>query len=412
MPIEPNENMPLTYDEEYNIMLQGFDVSLVPSDQGPDFFYVTLYEGGSEVYAEDIPMPEPQPGETSEETIENVAQAAIDIFEAERGTLGEGAGAEMTATKKRAWVDLDCYHEEWFLSFKGTEYEDLAYNLLKDYHSIDLEQSAQDDVLLELYDKEKEICFELKMLNLERLKAMSPVPQIVIIQAKKKAYFNDTEMMRCFLDKFCGDPLEGKVVNLMNELIDIQQQISDHEQGQESFYERRNEIERQMDALSLEALQKNVIEKIPTSGIEAFPNMAGEVAELMEGVELDVPLEPMMPNPFQAGRYAQMTPPEEPDDTYAQEWKPVEDRIKEKGEVHEGLDPAETLVDIPFKEGDKVKLKKKLEVSAPANGVKSTFESGATGYIDTEYDRNGDCYMVAFDDGGCVKVPADYLSAA
>jgi hypothetical protein len=406
------ETVPQTYDEEYTLVLKGFDVVIVPSDQGPDYYYVTLYEGtNNEVFSEDIPIPETQPGDTSEDTIENVAQAAIDIFEAERDTLGEGAGAEMTAKKKVAWLGNCTEHEEWFMSLKGTEYEEIAYGLLKDYLSIDVESTAQDDVLHELYDREAELEYELKMLDLERMKAMPVGTQVIIIKAKK-AFLGEAEVMQEFLDKFCGDPLEGKVVQLLDELINVKQDIKKHQEGADDFWDRRQDVERQMEALTLEALQGNIIDKIPTSGIEAFPNMAGEIAELMEGVEMDAPLEPTMPNPFQASKRSQMTPPEEPDDIYAQEWKSVEDRIREMGEVHEGLDPAETLVDIPFKEGDKVKLTKKFETVAPLNGVKVTLSSGAVGYIQNEYDRNGECYMVAFEDGGCLKVPADYLKSA
>lgn len=399
-----------TYDEEYNIVLKGYDVAIVPSDQGPGFYYVTLYEQGDDVFKEDVPMPEPQPGETEEESIQNLAQAAIDLFEASRGTLGEGAGAEMTAKKRIKACGLNYGHEDWFMGFKGTPYEDTAYNLLKNYYALELEQTGQDDVLLELYDQEKELEHELKMLDLERMKSVPPNTQIIVIQGKK-AYFGEAEMYREFMLKFKGDPLESKVVQALNKLLDVKQQIRTHEEGQESFWDQFADLERQMEALSEEALQANVLDKIPTEGIEAFPNMAGQVAELMEGVELDEPLEPMMPNPLQASRRAQMTPPEEPDDTYAQEWQSVEERIVEMGKDHEGLDPAEVTHE-SFSDGDRVKLKKKLEVPGPMNGVKKIFESGATGYIDSLYDRHGDCYMVTFDNGGLVKVPVDALTKA
>ena len=397
-----------TYDEEYNLVLKGYDVSIVPSDQGPGYYYVTLYESGTEVYADDVPLPEPQPGETEEESIQNLAQASIDIFEASRGTLGEGAGVEMKAKRRIKSCGLFYGHEEWFMTLKGTQYEDMAYDLLKNYYSTDFEQMAQDDVLLELYDKQKEIEYELKMHDLERMKNMPPNTQIIVIQAKR-AYLGEADMYTDFLNKFKGDPLESKVVKLLNELLDVKQQIRQHEEGQKSYWDQLQEIEYQMESLSEEALLANVLSKIPTEGIEAFPNMAGQVAELMEGVELDEPLEPMMANPFQASRRAQMAPPEEPDDTYAKEWEPVEERIEEKGKEHEGLDPAEVTID-SFSDGDRVKLNKKLEVPGPMNGVKKTFESGSLGYIDSLYDRHGDCYMVTFDKGGLVRVPAEYLT--
>lgn len=443
-----------TYDEEYNIILQGFDVSIVPSDQGPGYYYVTLYESGTEVFADDVEMPEPQPGEVEEESIQNLAQAAIDIFEASRGTLGEGAGINMSAKRRIKSCGIFDYHEQWFMGFKGTQYEDMAYDLLKNYYGIEYEQTAQDDILYELYDKQYELEYQLKMTDLERMKAMAPNTQIIVIQGKR-AYLGDSDMYKEFLAKFKGDPLEGKIVKLLSELLDVNHSIRQHVEGQDSYFDQLRELEFQMEALSEEALQANVLSRIPTEGIEAFPNMAGQVAELMEGVEMDEPLEPMMANPFQAAKesvpfqsrtpdgylvkgevqrskpyqapegynrvfspaeifetgrkQAQMTPPEEPDDTYAKEWEPVEERIEEKGEEHEGLDPAEVLIDT-FTVGEKVKLKRKLEVPGPMNGVKKIFESGATGYIDSLYDRHGDCYMVAFEKGGLVRVPAEFLT--
>ena len=399
-----------TYDEEYNIILQGYDVAIVLSDQGPGYYYVTLYENGAEVFADDVLMPEPEFNDIEEDSIRDVAQAAIDIFEAERGTLGQGAGAEMTANTRNACLN-ECF-DEWYMGFKGTAYEDMAYNLLSKYYALDLQMMEQDDVTHELRDRVAQIEYELKMLNLERMKTLPANTQVIIIQSsKKKSWIGDTAEYKEFVDKFTGSPLEIKVINLMKELLDVNQKLRLQEEGRKTFYQEEDELRRQMEALAEEALQVNLIDRLPTEGIEAFPNLAGELAELMEGVEMEEPLVPTMPNSFQARR-AQMAQPEEPDDIYAKEWEPVENRIIEKGEVHEGLDPAETLADLPFVEGDKVSLKKKFETVSPINGVKVILESGSSGYIESEFDRAGDCYQVAFENGACLVVPADYLKSA
>jgi hypothetical protein len=412
MPGQNEQIEPSTYDKEYTVVLKGFDCKVVPSTLGDGYYKVTLVENGGEVFSEDIPVPVEQDGETAEESIENMAQAAIDLFEGSRNTLDQGAGATLKASIQKKAFYIDDQKEEWFMSFKGTSYEEMAYQLLKQYYAADIEMSIQDDTYQELNDKSTDLMFQLNMLNLERMKASPANTKIVIVQGSQKSACYGAEAMRMFLDKFTASPLETQVVKLMSELLEVEKQIELHSDTIENCWKTHSDLDQQMEALAMEALQVNVLSKIPTEGIEAFPNMAGQLAELMEGVEMDAPLEPM--SILSASRKrADEEPKDEPKRNPAMypEWEQVVDRVIQKGETHLGLDPAEVeLGEMPFHIGDKVSLSKKFDTVTPLTGQGITFDKGSKGYICSIHDGHGDCYVVAFEDGGRVNVPADYLS--
>lgn len=390
-----------TYDSQFDLLLDGFDVSIRPSDYGEEYVFVTISEGNSEVFNRDVPITPPQEGESTEQVIENTAQAAIDIFESERGTLGQGAGAEVMATKKEALCTWEMKnHEEWYLSFKGTEFEDLAFNLLEDLYSLDLEDNTVDDTSSELYSEMDKIEYELKMLNLERMRSMPAGAQIIIIQAskiEKKAWFMDVSETKDFLDAFTDTPFEADALKLVNRYIEIREEINQREEATDDIWSRRWEIENQMESLSLEALQQNIMDKIPTEGIGVFPGMAADLAELMEGVSIDEPLDVMPP----------FSPPADP-------FEPVrafkEAEVKEKGKGHLGLDPAEVSSEkrLDFVKGDSVELTKVWEGST-TGGVPLTIEKGTKGTIQNEFDGHGDCFMVHFEGGSFLKVPGELL---
>ena len=393
----------LGYDQEYTMLLFGYDVAIVPSDMGPDYFYVTLHELGAEVFGEDIPIPPIQPNETNEESINNVAQTAIDMFESQRGTLGEGAGAMEASVKKLAFMwqrDM----ESFYMKLKGTPYEEMAYNLIERYYEVEVEEAAYVDAASDERAECANIEHQLKMLNLQRMQMSKADTKVIIIQATyKESWIGDAEEIQRFLDKFISSPLEGSVVKLISSYLDLKEVIRKQEMGIEDFWESRSDIRSQMESLEMEALQVNVVEKIPTSGLDAFPAMGEEIAELMDGVAMDEPLEPMSDlMPFTAGK-----DPEEED-----EFIPVEDRIEELGEFHKGLDVAEVIPpeNKSFEIGDEVKLSKEFEVFNVA-GALTVLSKGALGVVESLGDGTAENYVVRFlEDQVCIPIPSKILT--
>lgn len=99
---------------ESRLLLSGFDAIISPSEDIPDAYHVVLEEGGAQVYETDIPVNldefegDNEDLDGSDALLEEVGKAAIDLFEAERGTLGQGAGAtDMEARTKRASKEKD-----------------------------------------------------------------------------------------------------------------------------------------------------------------------------------------------------------------------------------------------------------------------------------------------------------------
>ena len=388
-----------TYDTQFDLVLSGFDVALTPSQFGDDYVFVTITEGNDKVFSQDIPVSPMQQGESTGDVIENTAQAAIDLFESERGTLGQGAGAEIMATTKKGnlcIVELKD-HEDWYLSFKGTEFEDAAFNLLEDLYALDLERNSVEDTSTELYSEMSDIEYQLKMLNLERMRSIPAGSQIIIIQAskfKKHAWFSDAKDTKNFMDAFSDSQFEPEVLKLMNRYIEIREEINQRDESHNDIWDRESEILNQMESLSLEALQKDLVEKMPTEGISAFPGMAMDLAELMEGISIDEPLEGMPPfamdiDPFDPVRANKVSD------------------VIEKGKTHLGLDPAEIEKEklLPFMKGDKVEVTKGWETST-AGGVPHDIKKGLKGVVQNVFDGHGDCYMVHFEDGSFIKAPS------
>jgi hypothetical protein len=374
-----------SYDKEFNLLLDGFDVKIMPSDKGPEYLWVTLIENGGEAFQDDISIPETKEDEKPEDTLQNAAQVAIDLFEASRGTLGMGAGAaDMKSANKQAslWsVGLD---EEWFMSFKGTPFEDQAYDLLSNQYELDLEMATAEDSSVDISRRISKLDFELSMLNLERLRCAAANTKIIIVQAKLATGRTacEAEIVSAFLDKFTGSAQEPKVVKLLKEYLSLKDQLSKFDESMQDFWARSSELASKKDNLSMEALQINIDKKMPTSGLDSFPNMGNAIADLMKGVTMDEELMPMF-----ASKKA----------------------LEENGDFHDGLDPAEIPVDDrKFEVGDKVSLSKKFD-SMNAGGVATSFDKGSKGVVENLYDGHGDCVVVGFDDGGSVIVPVGYL---
>ena len=283
--------------------------------------------------------------------------------------------------------------EEWFLSFKGTPYEDIAYDLLDDLYSIQLEHDSFDNVLADKNQELSKLEYQLKKLQLDALRSAPIGKEIIVVHANKRAWFGDSAELQTYIDSFVGTPQESDAIKLVKEYLDIKEDIDKFDEDSSDFYKRENEVKDKMEDLSTEALQSNIDAKIPTTGLEAFPSMAGELAELMDGVSLDTPLEPFT---FLASKKA------------LEEVEPVEKRIIEIDT--EGIDPAEIPEEdrLDFQKGDKVTLTKTLEVET-IGGIPHKFEKGTKGEISSNFDGQGHVFMVKFDDGGLVMVPSDHL---
>ena len=545
-----------TYDNEYSKLLRGYEVTLFPNMENPGYYTVSLSEKGSEVFKQDIPNSSQDPDELEEETLNDIAQAAIDIYESAKGTLGLGAGAEppkgpkkaRKTMKKLSYLSCDSTHEEWFMNLKGTVYEQQAYELFSRYLDAGYTQERDSETVDSLYAKCNDIEYQMKKLDLERMKSMPAATQIIIIQGKKRGYEQpdftggdldslsesiwtelrhreedlnhivnsyegfpgiiqgeleafasnfkiegvenadwkgiadlaiswvnnaptqasknrqgkkeaslwEVEIVQDYLDKFIACPLESQAVKLVKQYIEVKEELNQAFDLEDDRWAEMQEIEGQMEALSLEALYVNVIDKIPTEGMEAFPNMAADVAEMMEGVSLEPSLMDNNPATVLARKKAQYSQsyPDAPDpkfqvgdmvsesdgsrpgkitfvkeyDEYQGTWKyrvedeagsqkirdeislklarkkafeevePVEDRIQELGEYHEGIDIAE--VDYPdnatWNNGDRVQLKKELEV--PSWAGKKKFKAGTKGVIDELFDKGNQIYLVALED--------------
>jgi len=390
------------------IVLQGFDAIITPSQFGDAYAFVILAEQNDEVWSGDIPLPQEQEGATID-LIKEAAQAAIDIFESERGTMGMGAGAEVpeqgveVMANKTAFTYETMAHEEWYLSFKGTQFEDVAFNLLEDLYSLELEQATAEDTNTELWAEQTEIEHQLKMLNLQRMREIPAGSKIIIIQAhtyKKHAWFDDHAELQTFVDSFASTSIEPEVMKLVNRYLDVRQELNKRDESHDSMYEARQAIENQMESLSLECLQRNVIEKIPTEGIGVFPEMAADMAELMEGVSIDEPLAEMPAfhgMPFETMRASKNS-------------EDAKREVNEIGKTHLGLDPAEIFTEdrLPFLKGDKVQISKALE-TATAGGCAMGLAVGLKGVVMTEFDGHGNSFVVRFEDGSHLNVPAKNL---
>lgn len=287
--------------------------------------------------------------------------------------------------------------EEWYLSFKGTPYESMAYDLLSDLYALDLELTAHAEVMHDRQDDLSRLEYQLQMLNLDRMRDMPDGQQVIVIHAKTKlAWFGEAADIQEFIDAFTGSPQESEAMRVIREYLTVKEFINKLDEGDDDFWARREELTNQMESLSLEALQRNVEEKIPTTGIEAFPEMAGEIAELMQGVTMDSPLEPRS---FMGSE----------DKDKKDKFVPVEDRIIEVDT--DGLDSATTEQKdrLKFEKGDSVTLSKTWDVHN-AGGAPHTFPKGTKGQISSIFDGQGHEYMVQFDDGGLVRVPVDHLN--
>jgi hypothetical protein len=279
----------------YQILFRGFDCLVAPTEEG--HFDVSLFEEGAHVYTTDIPIDLSQ-FETDEEIddnssalIDEAAQAAVDEFEASRGSLGQGAGVGKMATKKTAyWSSMD--YADWYCTLKATAFKDQAESLLEQYFAASRDQSCgnQDQAQARRMAEEKlaNLEYELNMLNLSRMKCAKPNETIIVI----KAYRSDKEacgtLLEEFLDGFRGTKFEDQALAKMKEYLDVKKQLEALYTDSTNTWRALDDIRQAMDELYVTALQQEVSDSvIDDSGIGIDSNMAADVMSLMEGVTLD-----------------------------------------------------------------------------------------------------------------------------
>jgi len=373
-------------DNTYDLVLGGFDID-VRETEDPAIMHVILSEGGNVVYEEDIPINIEGEDLLLEDIMNYAAQAAIDLFEASRGTLGEGA--QMLAKSKKAccWF-TSVEYEEWFSQLRGTPYAEQALILLEELLELQVPKSY-DKELDDLHTRKREVESELDQLNFERMKTSKGNEKIIIIQASKpRIGFNNYDWVEGFLDKFVNHRLEPQVIMLIQELMEVDELIHNAYANQDDKWEREEEIRNAMADLTLQKTKNEVEERLPQTGIEIAPEMAADVAELMEGVSFEEPLEPLIA----------LNKDDEDQFEYERE-------VEELGQMHNGLDPAEIPQDelLTFGPGNSVKLKNDIVVPL-WGGIKKTVEKGTAGWIDSLFDGHGDKYYVRTEDGSLFVV--------
>lgn len=388
----------------FQVLYRGFDCLVTPSEEGS--FDVSLFEGGSHVFTTPVSIDlskfesEDEIDDNSDALINEAAQAAVDMFESSRGTLGQGAMAlQQKASKmdKKAWFATFDY-ESWFLHFKGGKFEDQAVSLLEQYvtavHNINKDKSIN---LEALNDKKSQLEYEIDLLNIKRMQNSRGNETVIVIRSSKEACTGYVEEV---VEKFKGTVNEGVVLKKMQEYMEIDKQINAYYESGEGSWDKIDELVKAMDELLVTAMQTELNESIvDMGGATAYPNMAADVAELMEGVTLDAPYEPIHELPL--GVFAnKVAETEEEEDDHP---------LEELGEVHEGTDIAEVpFDDLPFHIGDSVTLSKAYELTLWGGAIEE-LPKGMKGKIKNLYDGHGNAYIIECEKGGVYRIPTEYL---
>ncbi len=456
-------------DTAYQILFRGFDCLVAPTEEG--HFDVSLFEEGAHVYSTDIPIDlsqfetEAEIDENSNALIDEAAQAAVDEFEASRGSLGQGAGVGRQSMKKQAyWSSMD--YADWYMTLKATSFKEQAESLLEQYFATTRDNCSgnQEQAQARRMAEQKlaQLEYELNILNLQRMKCAKPNETIIVIKAYRSAKEACSYTLEEFLDGFRGTKFEDQALAKMSEYLDVKKQIEAVYETSNSNYRAVEDLRQAMDELYVNALQQEVSEGVvDNSGIGIDSNMAADVMSLMEGVSLDTDLETVneMPPALFANRVAQdgayQDEPDRPMDDVLQDalamvksmkrsdpatikntiktvyglsdkdasdlvsyGKRAEKEDKENdgeyevvelGQIHEGIDPAEVpLKDFPFAIGDKVTLSKAFLMPIWGGGT-TELAKGTKGVIRNLYDGHGDAFMVCTEDGQTYCIPTEYL---
>jgi len=446
--------------DSFTTMIRGFDVT-VEAAESSDTYKVHVVEGGGVPWTVELPInlenfegQEDDDVDGSNELLTLVAEAAVDLFESSRDTLGQGAGALEVAAMKKTQGTITACGSEWqdyYLQLKGTTFEGKAEELVKQWLDLNLNEPEWEDKTKDLRKEKQKLIYELNLLELELLKN-SPEQQMLIIMAgRKRAYLNDIEIP-LYLDIFAGSPQEAEAVNIMKGILDIDERIqstNDTCEGWDEHWKQVESIEMQLQDLILTSVQEHAIHT--PSGAAGAPNMANDIAELMEGIDLHAPLsarkraqlladdgfesvERFGPDesadPYEDGYQAGLKGSSPADNPYRgdsggfdqwveglndarskkrsrrafEEFETAEDRETEGGEIRHDLDTGcIDPEDYKFEPNQKVTLNKKLELMI-GGGVPKDYAKGTSCVVESRYDGEGDFYYVRFEDGQMARV--------
>lgn len=367
--------------DAYTLLLNGFDVEVTISEEVDSAYHVVLYESGNRVFEEDISVD--LDGYSDDwsglsESMEYAAQAAIDLYEAQRGTLGEGGGAlEAVAMQKRAFFYSN--YETAFLKLKGTPFEEKAVEIVEKI--FELEEPKQTSELDRLNYEEARIVWELERLKFERIQSSPADRTIIVVKGRRRAVFYDSTEVSEYLDQFTASPLEAKAVSLVKDLLDVRAQRNNLEDAENTNYAELHQLELALEEMCLLALEQNL-----DTGPE-YPAMTNDMVELMDNVVLETPLQPVMA-------------------TVKKSFNEVEDNLEEQTRPAEGLEVDRVCDD--FEIGDKVELKETFN-QVLWGGTIVQWDKGTEGKIDESWDGLGPTVLVVFDDHELVKVPLGKL---
>jgi hypothetical protein len=386
-------------EASFTLILKGYDVTVQNSEVGDGFYTVILNESGNTVYSVDIPVDMEEDTELlTEDVVNYAAQAAIDLYEAQRGTLGQGAGAlEIQAMKKRAylssWFGLSCECKDALQVLKGTSFEEQAFSLVQQIVELDYNQQALEQGNPELEAQLDKVCKNLTLLELELYKSKPKDTKIIVIQGIKKYALDSWELGKVqeYLDQFIGSNLENKALMLMQDYLSLKRQLTSQEIPEEEIRQQRQDLALALNNLVLENLQSQVEVKLPDFGVDAFPSVTSDVVSLMENVEVEDPS-------IFGGMWAGKVSFHENETETPIEKLPA----PEEGDWEEDYKRKE------FQKHDKVTLSKDLVVAQ--FGEEKVVPKGTSGKVNGLFDEQDNCLYVWFDGFGIFRTPIDSLS--
>lgn len=403
--------------ETYSTLVSGFDVEIQFGEDGQTAD-VELFEAGASVWDTQIDLtPFLNEGEDTytEDLISAAAQAAVDLFESERDTLGQGAEAltiEGSNMRKHSFYQV-FEHEDWYMSFKGTVFQEQATELLESLLDLGAATGQSDQQELNAaYTAQSLLEYQMAKLFFEKMKTDPGGQTVIVINANKQAFYG-IHALEDWLAKFVGHRLEPQAVAYAKEYLDLSAKIDNLHSAETDTYETENELRFAMEELKLQLMQANLDQMLPEDGPDVAPELMNDLFELAEGVDFDEPLVPVSEVPVSLYK----TPIDQTQVFMASKKAEADDEdgglgpieVQELGQLADGLQIAEIPIDeYPFNVSERIELNKEFE-QILWGGITKKIPKGTKGTVDDLYDRAGDFYMVRFDDGRLVKIPYEYL---
>ena len=382
---------------EYQVLVKGYDVTITETED-PSVYNVTLLEGGDYAYNVDVPITLEGDELLFEDIVNFAAEAAIDFFEAERGTLGQGAESlEVTAMhKKSCYMLYTSKAEEWFRRVKTTGFEEQVVELMNMNMSLteELIGMKEEQAALEL-DLQRAY-LKLDKLNWDRIVKSDLSTTTIIINAKKIACLEDVSNI---IAAFKGHALEASVLDTLQSIITIKDALYEASSYASDVENLLDENDRLIQHFVLQAEQQRVVE-VEDNPMVKYPETTKQIMDLMEGFEID---------PIEETYIAGVT-------AHKQAFEDVEQEVIELPQRPGGFDLVLDEDEDPphvfttYNVGENVALKKKF-VQDLWGGIKKEWPKGTKGKVDTLYDRQGNYYLLDFD-GRIVRVPEDHIKKA